>query len=273
MSYLLAVLAGAIQGFTEFIPVSSSGHLVLFHNIFGFDFSDSLLFDVFLHLGTMIALIAFFYKEIIFLLLAFFKSIKHWNIKNDKDQRLAWMIIAGTVPAVIAGFFFESIIENYFHNSSISILVVAISLIAVGLLFFWVEKMAKKQKIINDIRLKDSLFIGIAQAIALIPGVSRSGITIIAGMARDFKREQAARFSFLLSIPIIAGAGLKSILSVSSWSDVSIGLIIVGFLTSALTGYIAIKFLLNFLSNHSLKAFAWYRLIIGLLILVWFFVR
>ncbi|MFA6422145.1 MAG: undecaprenyl-diphosphatase UppP [Candidatus Buchananbacteria bacterium] len=271
MDYLLAILAGAIQGITEFIPVSSSGHLVLFHDIFKFNLPDNLMFDALLHLGTLVALIIFFFKDIIKLIAGFFSSLVKWNLKNDQNQKLAWMIIIGIIPAGLIGYFSEDLINKYLHQSIYSSLVVAIMLIVVAILFFAIEKYASLKKDLTELTAKDSIILGFAQAVALIPGTSRSGITIIAGMWRNFKREEAARFSFLLSIPIILGAGLKSFMDVGEWSAQQMPLFAVAFLTSAITGYFAIKFLLKFLSNHSLKAFAWYRLIIGCLILIWFF--
>jgi len=271
MDFILAALAGIIQGATEFIPVSSSGHLVIFHDIFKLDLPDNLMFDVVLHLGTVIALIIYFFKDILRLLQAFFSSLIKWDLKNNPDQKLAWMVIVGIIPAGILGFLLEKMVDEYFHQSSFAIVVVGVMLILVAMLFFAVEKYAKLQKNLDEIKVKNSILLGIAQAIALIPGTSRSGITIIAGMWMNFKREEAAKFSFFLSIPVILGAGLKSALDISGWSPDQIPLLVIGFLASIISGYFAVKFLLKFLSNHSLKAFAWYRLIIGCLILIWFF--
>jgi len=261
MDYLLSIIAGLIQGLTEFLPVSSSGHLLIFHDIFGFNLPDNILFDVILHLGTLLALLLFFYKDIVKIINGFFSS------KKSLEKRLGWYIIIGTIPAAVAGFFFDDLIEEKFR----SVGVVAIMLIVVGILFWLFEKWSKKLKNMSQMTWLDSLVIGIAQAVALIPGVSRSGITIIAGLGLKMKRDEAARFSFLLSMPIIFGAGLKKVLSMGSVSDYSIMILLLGFLSSFVAGYFAIKYLLKFLSHHSLNIFALYRLVIGCLILIWLF--
>ncbi|MFA4871881.1 MAG: undecaprenyl-diphosphatase UppP [Patescibacteria group bacterium] len=269
MEYLLSILAGVIQGVAEFLPISSSGHLVLFHDIFGFNLPDDLLFDVILHWGTLLALVWFFYRDIWQISRGFLASLTNWNLANDFNQRLAWLLVIGTIPAVIIGYFFEKFIVANFR-SAISVAVMLI----IGAILFWIfEKYSRQQRDIGSINKWDSLIIGGAQALALIPGVSRSGVTIIAGLGRNIKREDAAKFSFLLSIPVVFGAGLKEIFSLGPVSGADFFSLFLGFLFSALTGYWAIKFLLKYLSNHSLNIFAWYRLIIGCLILIWFFFR
>lgn len=271
MDYVLAALAGLIQGLTEFIPISSSGHLILFHDIIGFDLPDNLAFDAFLHMGTLLALVVFFFKDIVRIIKGFFASLAKWDLKNDAYQRLAWMVIIGIVPAGLAGYFLEDLISLYFHDSPYATLVVAVMLVVIAGLFFVIERYAGRAvKLLEKLKVSDSIIIGIAQAIALIPGTSRSGITIIAGMWRGFKREEAARFSFLLSIPVVFGAGLKSVTDMGMASSAQWPLLAIGFATAAISGYIAIRFLIRFLSNHSLKAFAWYRLVMGVFIFGWF---
>lgn len=267
MDYLLSILAGVLQGLTEFLPISSSGHLVLFHEIFALNLPSDLLFDVVLHLGTLLALLLFFYRDLEKIIRGFLSSLTNWNLKNNYNQRLAWMIVIGTIPAALAGYFFDDLIETTLRSP----LVVAIMLIVVGILFMVAEKYSKSQKDIQMMSKFDSLVIGLAQVLALIPGTSRSGITIIAGMSRKLKREEAARFSFILSMPIIAGAGFKQLLGADFSVFVNPLILIVGGLSAAFTGYFVIKFLIKYLSNHSLNIFAWYRLIIGCLILIWFF--
>lgn len=271
MDYLFAALAGLIQGLTEFIPISSSGHLIIFHDIIGFDLPDNLAFDAFLHMGTLLALVAFFFKDIVRIIKAFFSSLVKWDLKNDAYQRLAWMVIIGIIPAGLAGYFLEDVINLYFHDSAYATLVVAFMLVIVAILFFAIENYAARAiKLLEKLKVSDSILIGIAQAIALIPGTSRSGITIIAGMWRGFKREEAARFSFLLSIPVVLGAGVKSVGDMGVSSSAQWPLLAIGFAAAAISGYIAIRFLIRFLSNHSLRAFAWYRLAMGVFIFGWF---
>lgn len=265
MEYLLAVIAGLIQGLTEFVPVSSSGHLVIFHDIFKFNLSDDLLFDVALHLGTFVALVVFFFKDIEKIIRGFLSSLTNWNLANNFNQRLAWLVIIGIIPAVIFGYFFEGLIIGYFRSSYW----VAAMLIAVAFLFWILEKYAAKTKDMQAMTIKDSLVIGLAQVLAFIPGTSRSGITIIAGLGRKLKRESATRFSFLMSIPVVFGAGLKTLLDVDNWNDINVAVLLVGGLSAATFGYLAIKYFLKYISRHSLNIFAWYRLIIGCLILIW----
>ncbi len=271
MAYLFAVLAGLIQGAAEFLPISSSGHLILFHNIFNFQLPDNMLFDVVLHLGTVLALIAVFYKKIWQLIKAWLEGIFHAAKRQGRDWQLSWMIIVGVIPAGLAGYLLGEGLEK----SRYAILIVAIALIVVGLLFFVAEKYAKQNKELENIGLWGAVRIGCAQAIALIPGVSRSGITIIAGLGSGLKRSEAAEFSFLLSIPVILGAGLKTFKDALALPGgvTDGGLLLVGFLTAAISGYFAIRFLLKYLSNHSLAVFAWYRIILGLAIFAWLFVR
>lgn len=273
MDYILAIIAGLIQGATEFLPVSSSGHLVLFHEIMGFNFSDSLLFDVVLHLGTLVALLVCFWRDLIKIIKGFFQSLIKWNVAQDIDQKLAWMIILGTVPAALIGYFFEDVIASLFHEGGSATTVVAVMLALVALLFFYMEKVATKNRETTNLNWFDSIIIGLAQAIALIPGTSRSGITIIAGMWRGLKRETAAKFSFLLSMPIVFGAGLKSVLDIESINGGEIGLLLVGFLSAAISGVVAVKFLLKYLERHSLAVFAWYRLALAMVIFLWLILR
>jgi len=268
-NYFLAIIAGLIQGVTEFLPVSSSGHLVLFHEILGFNLPDNILFDVTLHLGTLVAIIVCFWREIVMIITGFFKGLYHRDFKNDQSQQLAWLVVVGCIPAVIAGFFLDDFITEVFHEGSEAVLMVAVMLILVGCLFWAVEKYAKQINSIRDLNQMNAFNIGLAQALALIPGVSRSGITIIAGMMNGLKREQAARFSFLLSAPIIFGAGLKSFLDVQTIAAGEWGLLAVGFLTAALSGILAIKVLLDYLNRHSLLVFAWYRVILGVILIMW----
>ena len=266
MDIFYSILAGIIQGLTEFLPISSSGHLVIVHDFLKFDFIDNLAFDVVLHLGTLVALIVFFFADILKYLIAFFESLVAWNLKNNLNQRLAWYLFIATLPAAIVGYFLEDRIEMVFRSPFL----VALMLIIFGVILYLADKFFFKLKTINELSLANSLTIGLFQAIALIPGVSRSGITIIAGLSQKLKRKDAARFSFLLAVPIIFGAGLKKTIDLISGSAISSAdflALILGFLSSAVTGYFCIKYFLKFLENHSLKIFAWYRIVLGLLII------
>lgn len=269
MNYLLAILAGAIQGLTEFIPVSSTAHLLIFHDLIGFNLPDNLSFDAVLHLGTFVALLVFFWRDILGLVRGFFSSLTNWNLKNNAEQRLAWLIAVGSIPAGVIGFAFNDWIEEYLHEGKAAIAVVAVSLVAVAALFWLAEKYSKRTAELKDITWKQSLIIGCAQAVALIPGVSRSGITIVAGMAQKLTREDAAKFSFLLSMPVIFGAGVKSLFNLELTQEINFAVLAAGFLSSTVFGYLAVKFFLRYLNSHSLGVFAWYRVILAAVLAVW----
>ncbi|MDD2807095.1 MAG: undecaprenyl-diphosphatase UppP [Patescibacteria group bacterium] len=268
----LAVLAGFIQGISEFLPISSSGHLVIFHDFLNFNFPDNLAFDVVLHLGTLLALLIFFWADVWRYVVSFFSSFRHWNVKNNIDQKMAWLLLMATIPAVVVGYLFDNAAETYLRSSAL----VAIMLIVFGIILYVADRFLLQVKSLNQITVVNSLVIGFAQAIALIPGVSRSGITIIAGLSQKFKRQDAARFSFLLSMPIIFGAGAKKIIDLMQGQGANNSeflILTLGFISSALTGYFCIKFFLSYLQNHSLKIFAYYRIIIGIVILIFLYFR
>ena len=267
MDIFYSILAGVIQGLTEFLPISSSGHLVLFHDFFNFNLPDNLAFDVVLHLGTLFALVLFFWPEILKYLIAWFQSFSQWDLKNNLNQRLVWYILVATLPAAIVGYFLEEQIENSFRQP----ILVAFMLIIFGVFLYLADRFFSQEKVMAQLKLNNSLVIGFFQVLALVPGVSRSGITIIAGLSQKLKREQAARFAFLISIPIIFGAGLKKTLDLFSAGTIAGSeflILILGFLSSALAGYFCIKYFLKFLESHSLKIFAYYRIVLGIIILV-----
>lgn len=266
MDILKSLILGVIQGITEFLPISSTGHLVILHDLLKFNVIDDLSFDVALHLGTLLSLLIFFSKDLGKYIIAFFRSFRKWDWHNNPDQRLAWLIILGSVPAGIIGWLLEDIIDQYLRSSW----VVAAMLIVVGLLFLVVEKYSKKIKDLSQLRGVNALLMGFAQAIALVPGVSRSGITIVAGLSQSFKREDAARFSFLLAIPVILGAGIKKMLELSNTnlSTYELIILLVGFLSALISGYLSVKYLLRYLKKHSLNIFAFYRLFLGVVIIV-----
>jgi undecaprenyl-diphosphatase len=271
MEFINSIILGIVQGVTEFLPISSSGHLVVAHDVLGLDFIDNLSFDVALHVGTLVALLFFFWNDIIKYIVAFAKSFANWDLKNNLDQRLAWFIFIGSIPAGVFGFAFESVIDEKLRSPWL----VAVLLIAVGLLFLLFERLFAKTKELESMGLKGALVIGFAQVLALMPGVSRSGITILAGLAQGLKRQAAARFSFLLSIPVVFGAGLKKMLDVAQeqlpaneWL-----VLLVGALSSAVVGFYVIKYLLKYLSSHSLNIFAYYRFVLGAVIIVYLLVR
>lgn len=248
---LEAIILGIVQGVTEFLPVSSTAHLILFPWFFNWSGEvDTLTFDVALHAGTLLALIFFFWRD--------------WIDIIFKKQKLFGLIVLASIPAGFAGFLLNDIVENDLRKP----LIISLMLIAVGILMLIAEK-ANKYKDIEKTGLKDAIIIGIAQAIAIIPGVSRSGITISAGLFRGFERESSARFSFLLSTPIIAGATILHFKEAfTSQVNYDFKVFSVGIITSCITGFIAIKFLLNFLKKYPLNLFVYYRFMLSAVIIV-----
>ncbi len=260
MTILQSLILGILQGLTEFIPVSSSGHLLLAQRAMGVS-ETGFTFDVALHLGTLSALILFFYKDLIKLLLAL--------VKKTSESRLAWLLVAATIPAAAAGFLLESAAESTFRSP----LLVSINLAVFGLVMLLAEKYAMRYKNktkLDAISRKQALTMGFAQAAAIVPGVSRSGSTITAGLFMGLDRVAATRFSFLLGIPITAGAILKVLLKESAVTQIQqeTSIFLVGILTAFVTGLFAIKFMLKYLSKHSLAIFAYYRFALAAVVLV-----
>ena len=252
-----AIILGVVQGLTEFLPVSSSGHLLLGQYFLGLDQDRfGLSFDVALHMGTLVAVVSFFWRDLVRMGLAFLRSFRHRDMA-DRDQRMAYLVIASTFPAAAIGF----LLEDFFANTVRSPWVVAFNLVIVGVLFIVGEAVGTQSREASKLTFREAVGIGFAQAAALVPGVSRSGATMTLGLFLGLRREEAARFSFLMSVPIIAGAGgLKLGEVVAGGMSPSEALLFsVGFLTSAVVGYLAIRFFIRYIANHSLRAFAYYR--------------
>ena len=281
MALLKAVVLGIVQGLTEFLPVSSSAHLVLVPWMLQWDdpVLESLTFDVILHLGTLVALLTFFASDWRKLIRAGIASVLERKIGDDLERRMAWYLIIGTIPAGIAGLLFEHKIEVMFHQTKSSDAVAGFHIMAavialLGTLMWLADELSKHQRKLTEFRLRDCILIGLAQALAIFPGVSRSGSTITAGLALGFERAAAARYSFLLSVPITAAVCLKGIFQVAKRfhaGDLAMdefGMYAAGLLASFITGYIAIKFLLQFLQRYSTAVFAIYRWLLAAL-LIW----
>lgn len=278
MTLFQAAVLGIVQGLTEFIPISSSAHLIIIPWLFRWN-DPGLSFDVALHLGTLMALIWFFWSDWVRLVRAGVASIIERKIGDDNDRRLAWFLVIATIPGALAGWLAESKIEELFHQPGAvhqpgAMEAMAAIIALLGAALFITERVARHARGINQLSLKDSVIVGLSQALAIFPGVSRSGSTITAGLAMGLQRETAARFSFLLSAPIILGAGVKSLLEVLS--ALSAGTMLrsdllnmgIGFLTAALSGYLCIKFLLRFLQKHSTDVFVYYRWMLAALVLI-----
>ena len=267
LEFIDAVFLGVVQGLTEFLPVSSSGHLLLGQYFLGLDQNRfGLSFDVALHMGTLVAVVTYFWRDLIRMALAFFRSFGHMDLAHDPDQRLAYLVVVASVPAVLIGFFFE----GFFATTVRSPWVVVFNFVVVGILFLVAEAVGSHRRQASKLGFGEALGIGLAQAAALVPGVSRSGATITLGLFLGLRREEAARFSFLMSVPIIAGAGglklgevLANGMSAHEWL-----LFLAGFVTSAAVGYLTIRFLLNYLAHHSLRVFAYYRFAVAAVVAV-----
>lgn len=267
-----AIILGLIQGLTEFIPVSSSGHLLLIERLLGWD-TTKMTFDVALHWGTLVAVIAFFWRDWISIFRSFglhiFKRIPYGKIEHDSGNgRLLVPIIVASIPAAVVGLGFESYIEAW-RGSTWMVAAIALALMGVAIVMLFAEKVGKKQRDIGAMNYADYIIIGIAQALALFPGVSRSGITISAGLFRNMDRAAAARFSFLLSTPAVFGAGLMSLKDVleTGLPAGQLTMLGLGFVTAAVSGFAAIGFLMKYLQRGGLAAFAIYRIALAASIL------
>jgi undecaprenyl-diphosphatase len=268
MELLKPILLGLLQGATEFLPVSSSGHLVLAETLFHIQ-EASMAFDVALHMGTLLAILLYFRLE----LLAIGGSLLRLGSKEQivrGNQRLALLLIVATIPAAVLGKLFGDQIEENLRQPA----VVAATLAGVGLILLWAEKTGRRNRSFHELTFVDALVIGLAQACALVPGVSRSGITMTIGLFRDLDRTAAARFSFLMSAPIIAGAGLVHLVKIlrHGFPPGQAGFFLAGFMASALSGYLFISFLMRYIQTRSFAIFAYYRLALAAVV-VWTIIR
>jgi undecaprenyl-diphosphatase len=291
MNIIQALILGLVQGATEFIPISSSGHLTLIPWLFHWTFDPVLknAFDVMAHWGTLAAVLAVFWRDLWALLLGWLRTLGLGianpsgageaversgflaRVAGDADGRMAWLIAIGSLPAALAGLLLEDFFEMLFGTPR---LVSIFLLVTAGLLAFseWYSRQGRELSLLNWF---DALFIGLGQALAIAPGISRSGATIAAGLLRGVRRDAAARFSFLLSTPVILGAGvwqLKDLLATSEWTA-ALGALIVGFVGAALSGYLCIRFLLRYLRQNKLYPFAVYCVVAGTFCLILSFVR
>ena len=254
MDLIQAIVLGIVQGVTEFIPVSSSGHLVLVPWLLGWA-PPGLVFDTVVHWGTLVAVVAYFWCDWVDLITAWLRGLVRWDW-GDGNARLMWFIILGTLPAALIGFALQDLFEALFGQP---VWVCVFLLVTAGLLTFS-ELLGKRTRKLEDLRWGDALLIGLGQAAAIAPGISRSGATISVGLFRGVEREAAARFSFLLSTPIILGAGLFKLLDLFSVPDplAQVPALLAGFAAAAISGYLCIRFLLRYLQRGKLYPFAIY---------------
>ncbi|HSL15784.1 MAG TPA: undecaprenyl-diphosphatase UppP, partial [Actinomycetota bacterium] len=264
LSILQAIVLGLIQGATEFAPVSSSGHLILVPWAFGWEIVENAdlnkSFDVALHIGTLVGALLYFRRDVVRYTIAAVSSVRARSIRT-MDERVAWAIAVGTIPGVIVGASLERVIQDALGAPWL----IAVMLAVFGVVLYVVDHAAAQRRDLEDLQVRDGLFLGVAQALALQPGVSRSGITITAARAMGFDRETAARFSFLLSLPIIAGAGVyKGVDLLSEGIPPGMGWPFVwGMASSAVSGFLVIWFLLRYLRRHDFAVFMWYRLAVA----------
>ena len=268
MTYIQSALLGLVQGLAEFLPISSSGHLALLQNIFGIE-EGILFFSVMLHLGTLISLFIVYWKDIWALIIEFFKTIKDLltrkglALEGNDTRRLMVMIIVTTIITGFIGIFFEDFFESLYS----SCVVIGVGLIITGILMFVSEKLGQGNRNVSNLNARNAIFIGIMQGIAIIPGISRSGSTLVAGLACNFNRKLAVKYAFLISIPTIAGSfilELKDAL-VAGIDMTIVGPTAVGVVIAAISGLFAIKFMIKLVSNRKLKYFAYYVWLIGIL--------
>ncbi len=269
MSLVQALILGIVQGATEFIPISSSGHLVLVPWLLDWP-EPGLVFDTIVHWGTLAAVLAVFWRDIAALASAWVRSLVERSLEAA-EARLAWLIVVGTLPAALMGFLWEDFFESLFSSPG----GVATLLLVTGAILAVSERLGRRQRSMGDLGWLDSLLIGLAQGLAIAPGISRSGATIALGLLRGVKREAAARYSFLLATPIIFGAGLLQLIKLLQTEVIGaqLPLLTVGFLAAALSGYLCIKFLLAYLQRGRLYVFAAYCWLAGSVSLVVFWMR
>lgn len=264
MSHLVAIILGFVEGLTEFIPISSSGHLILARQILGENDASGLAFDAVLQLSASLALLLYFWKDVARLIRVAIDFATGKPI-YDKDRTMIFAIILGTIPAVVFGLFLEKYMDSIFRNVKL----IALTLVLGSALFWYAQKVGKKNRVLT---LGKGIVIGFFQCLALVPGISRSGATISGGLLSGLSQEEAVRFSFLLSLPVLFGAGLKKLFEVRHellGSGFGISLLL-GSFTAFIVGFLSIKFLLKYLKTHNLNLFIWYRIWLSIAILIFF---
>ncbi len=271
MNFIETIILGVIQGIAEFLPISSSAHLIIFRDLFhigeAMEPSMALAFDLALHFGTLLAIILFFVND-------FWKMFIKGVTKGvkDKEGKLLWYIVVATIPAAIFGVLFEDPIENVFRQNFV---IIALALAIMGVIIYLADKKSKNEKSIIDMTMKDAFLVGCAQVFALIPGFSRSGTTIAASRILKIKREDAAKFSFYLSAPVILGASVLQLLKEETLSLISANIITfaLGIITSFIIGLLCIAFLLKYLKKHDFQVFMWYRIMLAIIVITWVLIK
>jgi undecaprenyl-diphosphatase len=269
--YVQALVMGIVQGLTEFLPISSSGHLILVPYMFGWKdpFITSLAFSVMLHMGTLVALLAYFWRDWLVLVPAGLAALRDRSFRGDPNRRLAWLIAITTIPAIVVGPILNDLAESAVRSAGI----VAVTLVIGGAILWLADRWGRKVREATDLTFVQALGIGAAQAIALIPGISRSGISISAGLFLGLTREAAARFAFLMATPITAAAGAYEIVQLvrgEAGGGFTAGPLVVGMVAALISGFAAIHLLLRYLRTNSLTIFVIYRLVLAAVVIVFF---
>lgn len=265
MTILQAILLGAVQGATEFLPISSSAHLVLVPWAFGWQIDEGFTFpfDVLVQWGTLLAVITYFRQDLWTVARGALRALWRRRPLSEPGARLAWLLVLSAIPAAVLGLLGKSLVEA----SLLRPWAVSIFLLGTALLLTIGERLGHRSSGLSDMGWRDAIWIGLAQALSLFPGISRSGATIAGGLLRDFRRADAARFSFLMAVPVMIGAGVVALIDLFSQPALMahLGPLLIGFLTAAVIGYLAIAWLLSYLARGSLRGFAIYCTVVGLL--------
>jgi undecaprenyl-diphosphatase len=268
MTIIQSIILGIVQGLTEFLPISSSGHLVIVPFLLRWEIPpyEAFVFNVLVQVATLIAVLAFFWKDYYVILRGMLRGLRRRQPFETKPARLGWYILLSTAPAAIAGLLLKDAVEKAFANPMMT----SFALFATAVLLVIAESVGKRQRIVESITWLDALIIGFYQILALFPGLSRSGSTIAGGMTRDLDRPAAARFSFLMAVPIMLAAGIVATLDLMAIPNLAtiLPVFIPGFISAAVVGYLAIGWLLSFLTRYSLYYFAAYCAIVGLIVLL-----
>jgi undecaprenyl-diphosphatase len=264
-----ALVMGLVQGLTEFLPISSSGHLILVPWLFGWkdQFIDSVAFTVVLHMGTLLALLVYFWRDWVALVPAGLAAIRDRSFRGDDNRRMAWLLAVATIPAILVGPLVDSTVQSLVREPARVAL-----MLCIGAAILWLaDRWGSKLREMGSLTFMNAFGIGVAQAIALVPGISRSGISISAGLFLGLKREAAARFSFLLATPAVAGAGIwegRKLLTHEAGVNPSTDLVVIGFVAAAVSGFLAVHFMLEFLKRRPVTAFVIYRVAAAALVFV-----
>ncbi len=268
MNYLHAIVLGIVQGLTEFLPISSSAHLVLLPHLLGWQFPKEQIFPfgVLVQLGTLVAVIIYFWKDLWGILTAFVQGILRGKPFADPQAQLGWHLILATIPAAVIGLLLKDRVEAAFQSPTAT----AGFLFITAALLIIAERLSRRTRPLQSLNWKDALWIGFFQAASIFPGISRSGSTITGAMLRQFERPAAARFSFLMSVPVMLAAGLVSLLDLRDVPNLAsfLPVVAVGFLAALVVGYLSIRWLLAYLTRHSLLIFAVYCAVFGAIILI-----